>query len=119
MQTWTLNDTSTNAITTHSGMAAGAHQQFGAILYDFTKAYDRVPKQILVKKMISLDVPTYLIHIVYDWITNRTFTVSYRGHETQPRQQENGIPQRYSLSVLLWLIFVYDIPLTRIFQIPM
>ena len=95
----------------YCGIAAGNNEQFGAILYDFTKAYDRVPKHILLSKMIKLSIPGYLINFVYDWLSHRKFTVIYRGHETHPRQQKNGIPQGSSLSVLLWLIFVYDIPL--------
>ena len=48
----------------YAGIAAGNEAQFGAILYDFTKAYDRVPKHILIKKMAKLSVPSYLINIV-------------------------------------------------------
>ena len=74
-------------------------------------AYDRVPKHILIKKMVKLNVPSYLINIVYEWLTDRTFTVAYRSCESKPRVQESGIPQGSSLSVLLWIIFVHDIPL--------
>ena len=35
----------------------------------------------------------------------------HRGYETKPSAQNNGIPEGSSLRVLLWLIFVYDIPL--------
>ena len=66
----------------YAGAAAGNKQQFGAILYDFTKAYDRVPKHILISKMIRLKIPAYLIKIVYDWLSDRTFTVTHKGYET-------------------------------------
>ena len=95
----------------YSGIAAGTKKQFGAVLYDFTKAYDRVPKHILLKKMTKLEIPAYLIQIVYNWLSDRKFTVAFRGIESRPHSQENGIPQGSSLSVLLWIIFVYDIPL--------
>ena len=100
----------------YSGYAAGTNQKFGIILYDFTKAYDRVPKHTLVKKMIELNTPAYLINIIHDWLTNRQFTVTYRQHESRIRNQENGIPQGSSLSVLLWILFVYDIPLNPKFS---
>ena len=32
----------------YAGIAAGNEEQFGAILYDFTKAYDRAPKRALM-----------------------------------------------------------------------
>src|SRR5689334_11998848 len=95
----------------YSGIAAGKESQFGAILYDFIKAYDRVPKHILIRKMAKLKIPAYLINIVYEWLSNRTFTVTFRDTESKPRAQKNGIPQGSSLSVLLWIIFVHDIPL--------
>ena len=95
----------------YSGIAAGSESQFGAILYDLTKAYDRVPNHILIRKMTKLKVPSYLINIVYDWISNRTFTVTFRDTESKPRVQKSGILQGSSLSVLLWIMFVHDIPL--------
>ena len=95
----------------YAGITAGTNRQFGAILYDFTKAYDRVPKHILIDKMLDLDIPAYLVRIVHQWLTDRTFTVTYRNTESTIRPQANGIPQGSSLSVLLWIIFVYDIPL--------
>jgi len=97
----------------YAGSTAGNvnRQQFGAILFDFTKAYDRVPKHILLKKMITLKIPSYLTNIVYSWLKHRKFTVSYRNHTTGTFKQRNGIPQGSSLSVLLWILFVYDIPL--------
>src|SRR6185503_10546119 len=88
----------------YAGIAAGTDKQFGAILYDFTKAYDRVPKHILLRKMIDLEIPVYLINIVYDWLTDRQFTVTYRNYESEPRIPEIGIPQGSSLSVLLWIL---------------
>ena len=43
----------------NTGETAGNNLQFGAILYDFTKAYDRVPKLVLLNKMMQLEIPTY------------------------------------------------------------
>ena len=34
----------------YAGVSAGNNEQFGAILYDFVKAYDRVPKNIVIAK---------------------------------------------------------------------
>ncbi len=97
----------------HSGVAAGTDRQFGALVYDFAKAYDRVPKHVLIEKMIKLNIPNYLVNIVYEWLTERKFTVTFRNSESRVRDQLNGIPQGSSLSVLLWIIFVYDVPLNE------
>ena len=75
-------------LTHYAGTAAGNNEQFGAIAYDFTKAYDRVPKHVLVRKMKTLNVPAYLINIAYEWLTDRKFTVIHRNYETKPRIQK-------------------------------
>jgi hypothetical protein len=95
----------------YSGISAGTNHHFGAILYDFVKAYDRVPKHVIIQKMRALKIPAYLTNFVYQWLTDRKFTVEYKGQTSTPRKQRNGIPQGSSLSVLLWLLFMYDIPL--------
>lgn len=81
----------------YTGIAAGTNKQFGAILYDFVKAYDRVPKHIILDKMIDLNMPAYLVRMVHQWLTNRTFTVSYRNYESEIRPQTNAIPQGPSM----------------------
>jgi len=96
----------------HAGVSAGTNNQFGAVFYDFTKAYDRVPRHIIIKKLTQLQVPAYLTLMVYDWPRKRKFQVAHRGHLSETREHQNGIPQGSSLSVLLWLVFVYDMPLT-------
>ena len=66
----------------YSGITAGNENQFGGILCDFIKEYDRVPKHVLIKKMIKLEIPAYLIKIVNEWLSKRQFTVSHRDYET-------------------------------------
>ncbi|MEN9568145.1 MAG: hypothetical protein RLZZ69_3341 [Cyanobacteriota bacterium] len=63
--------------------------------------------------MVELNIPPQLILLTYNWLQDRTFTVTHRGYTTSVRQQKNGIPQGSSLSVLLWLLFVYDMPLEK------
>jgi len=106
VQTRTFNFTSAHETDALLRNCSRKKKQFGAVLYDFTKAYDRVPKHILLQKMIKLEIPAYLIQTVYNWLSDRKFTVAIRGFESRPHSQDNG-----SLSVLLWIICVYDIPL--------
>jgi len=55
--------------------------------------------------------PYYLISFVEEWLTGRTMTVKHRNKLSAEIELHNGIPQGSSLSVLLWLIYVNDIPL--------
>ncbi|MEN9639128.1 MAG: hypothetical protein RLZZ262_996 [Bacteroidota bacterium] len=84
----------------YAAVSAGNDLQFGVILYDFVKAYDRVPKHIIIAKMIELNIPAFLTNFVHEWLTNRRFTVQYQMQKPSLREQTNGIPQGSSLSVL-------------------
>ena len=57
----------------HYGLASLREDHFGMISFDFSKAYDRVPHTRLVTKLVELGVPRYLIAIIADWLTDRTF----------------------------------------------
>ena len=96
----------------HCGVSAPNEKQFGSIFYHFTQAYDRVPKTKVLRKMMELKIPPQLI-LLNDFLKDRTFQVAHTGRTTSMRQQRNGIPQGSSLSVLIWLIFVYDMPLPK------
>ena len=93
----------------HSGIAAAKNEHFGFITFDFSKAYDRVNRSILLSKMIELGIDPYLILVVENWLQNRKFFVSHRGVNSDEHNLPNGIPQGSALSVLLWLIYVNDI----------
>jgi ribonuclease HI len=93
-----------------SGTAAAADEHFGCISFDFSKAYDRVPRNLLVKKLRKSNISPYLILAIDDWLRNRSFQVSHRGSTSDTFTIENGIPQGSSLSVMLWLVFINDIP---------
>jgi hypothetical protein len=96
-----------------SGVAAAAGKSFGCISFDFSKAYDRVPCNLLLKKLDAANVSPYLILCVNDWLHGRTFFVSHRGAKSDTLPLRNGIPQGSSLSVMLWLAFINDIPLAK------
>ena len=93
----------------HSGIAAANNEHFGFITFDFSKAYDRVNRSILLSKLIELEIDPYLIIVVDNWLRNRRFFVSHRGVNSDEYNLPNGIPQGSALSVLLWLIYVNDI----------
>ena len=61
--------------------------------------------------MNKVNIPAYLTNFVYQWLTDQKFYVQFNGKTSLTKKQRNGIPQGSSLSVLLWLLFMYDIPL--------
>lgn len=87
---------------------------FGLMTFDFSKAYDRVPAKLLIQKLIDTKKTSpYLIKIIHSWLTDRQAIVYHRGEISAPFESYNGIPQGSALSVLLWLIFINDIPVNE------
>ena len=66
-----------------AGVAASEHQAFGAIAFDFSKAYDRAAHYTIIRKLHRSNTPYYLISFVDEWLKNRTFVVRHRG-KTSP-----------------------------------
>jgi ribonuclease HI len=93
----------------NAGLAAAKGHSFGALAFDFSKAYDRVPRHRLIRKLVDLSVPGALIRLVDSWLTNRRIIVYHRGISSNPNTLDHGIPQGSALSVLLWLIFINDL----------
>ena len=89
--------------------AASPDKHFGLITFDFSKAYDRVNRLLLIEKLMDLGVDTSLILLVNNWLQDREFFVHHRGARSTQLALENGIPQGSSLSVLLWIIYVNDL----------
>jgi ribonuclease HI len=93
----------------HSGIARSNNLRFGALAFDFSKAYDRVPRIRLINKLGALGVRGHLIRMVDSWLTNRQLAVYHRRATSRPFTLSHGIPQGSSLSVLLWLVYINDL----------
>ena len=72
----------------------------GAVLLDVEKALDRVWKDGLVHKLIGMEIPRRLIHLLESYPRDRTFQVRMMGAKsTITTTAESGVPQRVVLSV--------------------
>lgn len=90
-------------------LAAAQEQHFGTIAFDFSKAYDRVPRHLLIHKLNKMKISPELILFINNWLSDRKFRVHHRKAISQLYELKNGIPQGSALSVLLWLIFINDL----------
>ena len=66
---------------------------------------------MVVRKLQAMGTPPYLLRFVNNWLTDRRIQVEHRGAFSKPLRTNNGIPQGSCLSVLLWLVFINDIPI--------
>jgi ribonuclease HI len=78
-----------------------------------SKAYDSVNLQLLSRALSRIQMPTHLINILTDLLTNRSNQVITNFGLTDPYKVQNGIDQGETITPLLWRIY-YDPLITKI-----
>ena len=84
-----------------------------AVFFDIAGAFDKVWHQGLVYKLFMIKVPYYLIKIIANFLSERTFCVKIEGVKSSIRIIQCGVPQDGVLSPTLFSIFVNDILVTN------
>ena len=79
------------------------------IFLDAEKAYDKIWHQGLIYKLMDINIPRYLIHIIQS-LSNRTFQIKLNGSLSSLRYIRAGVPQGAVLSPLLFNLYIADIP---------
>lgn len=82
----------------------------GILFFDVAKAFDKVWHQGLIFKLNELGLSNYLIHIVREFLSDRTFQYRVNGALSSPRPIRAGVPQGAILSPFLYSLFTYDMP---------
>lgn len=74
------------------------------VLLNLKKAFDSVWHDGLVYKLSKINVPTFLIKIIRNYLGNRTFIVSFQGERSIPRGSiTSGVPLYLGLYLGLYL----------------
>ena len=96
----------------HSKMIHNRRGHFAALFIDFSKAYDRVEPEILLQKLKEMGISKTYRYFIKDWLTDRRIQVHMNDCSSQVMNISRGLPQGSSLSVLLWQLYIADIPLS-------
>jgi len=82
------------------------------IFFDISKAFDKVWHNGLLKKLIDLKIPNYILNYLKDFLNNRFFRINIDGYLGEACKITCSVPQGSVLGPLLFLVYINDIPLT-------
>ena len=83
--------------------------QVDIILLDFSKAFDTVPYQRLLKKLYNYGIRSNTQNWLSTWLTQRLQSVIVDGHQSQFVPVQSGVPQGTVLRPLMFLVYINDI----------
>lgn len=79
------------------------------IYTDFSKAFDRVPLDILMTKLAGIGVNAPLLYWMKSYLTNRMQYVQIGGAQSNTFIVSSGVSQGSHLGLLLFIVFISDV----------
>ena len=73
---------------------------------DWSKAFNKCNHNIIMRILIAMKVPMWLLRIIFSYLEHRKMILRFRGCSSDPEDIPGGMPQGTLLGVILYILYI-------------
>ena len=76
------------------------------LLADWSKAFNKVNHNIIMRILVAMKVPQWLLRIILSYLQNRKMILRFRNCSSNPKDLPGGCPQGTLIGVILYILYI-------------